>query len=105
MTLTDKVAGHQAARKVSDMRVTGIKWLKYLEFYYFLGITGEYPTQVPESEAVSPWESGGAVQDKQTLVVGGAVANQAKDFPTQALKHQQNKPQVIWNFVKGSFIS
>jgi len=60
----------------------------------FVGITGEYPTQVPESEAVSPWESGGAVQDKQTLVVGGAVANQAKDFPTQALKHQQNKPQV-----------
>jgi len=25
MTLTDKVAGHQAARKVGDMRVTGIK--------------------------------------------------------------------------------
>ena len=96
MTLTDKVAGHQAARKVGDMRVTGIKWLQYFEFDYFLGITGEYPTQVPESEAVSPWESGGAVQDKQTLVVGGAVANQAKDFPTQALKHQQNKPQVTY---------
>ena len=49
---------------------------------------------MPESEAVSPWESGGAVQEKQTLVVGGALADQAKDFPTQALKHQQNKPQV-----------
>ena len=96
MTLTDKVAGHQAARKVGDMRVTG-KVLRISKRYkkYFVGITGEYPTQVPESEAVSPWESGGAVQDKQTLVVGGAVANQAKDFPTQALKHQQNKPQVI----------
>merc|ERR1711962_1342098 len=72
MTLTDKVG---------DMRVTGI--------------TGEYPTQVPESDAVSPWESGGVVQDKQTLVIGGAVANQAKDFPTQALKHQQTKPQAL----------
>jgi len=81
MTLTDKVAGHQAARKVGDMRVTGI--------------SGDYPVQVSESDAVSPWESGGAVQDKQTLVVGGAVANQSKDFPTQALKHQQNKPQPV----------
>merc|ERR1712131_60389 len=81
MTLTEKLAGHQAARKVGDMRVTGI--------------TGEYPTHVPESEAVSPWESGGAVEEKQTLVIGGAVADQTKDFPTQALKHQQNKPQAL----------
>ena len=94
MTLTEKVAGHQAARKVGDMRVTGISSFKLLIIIVLSGITGEYPTQVPESEAVSPWESGGAVQEKQTLVVGGALADQAKDFPTQALKHQQNKPQV-----------
>jgi len=80
MELADKVAGHQAARKVGDMRVTGI--------------SGDYPVQVPGSEAVSPWESS-TVQEKTNLVVGGAIANQSKDFPTQALKHQQNKPQPV----------
>lgn len=39
MTLTDKVAGHQAARKVGDMRVTGkvlriSKRYKIIEFPY-----------------------------------------------------------------------
>ena len=42
---------------------------------------------------MSPWESG-KPEEKVALVVSGAVTDQAKDFPTEALRHQQNKPTV-----------
>merc|ERR1711953_827899 len=77
MIAPEEVAGVEAARKVGDMRVKGA--------------TGDYPAVVPASEAMSPWESG-KPEEKVALVVSGAVTDQAKDFPTEALRHQQNKP-------------
>ena len=78
----DKLCGHEKARKVGDMRVTGI--------------TGEYPTNAAKDEAeMSPWESfNPASEQKPQLTIAGAATDQKVDYPTEALRKAQNKPKV-----------
>ena len=76
----EKLCGHEKARKVGDMRVTGI--------------SGDYPEKKDEHDE-SPWESfNPASEQKPSLTIAGALADQKVDYPTEALRQAQNKPKV-----------
>jgi len=70
------VAGHPKVQTVGGMRVTGKV------------DGGEKKTEEVDTSV----DSSVAIKDKANLVIAGAMTNEQKDYPTDAVKHMQQKP-------------
>lgn len=52
----------------------------------------QHEEKISKEEAASPWESAGAKQDEQVVVVSGAKTHGDKDFTPAAVKVAHEKP-------------